>query len=110
MKWRGRKNLLCELSRNVSIPGMYLAGGTALSLMTGWRESADFDFFTEHPFNADLTGARLKEMSKESFVPLNIYEGTCDAVIDGVQVRFFQYPYPNIASRYCLHESDCNKQ
>lgn len=45
--------LLDELSEiKIITDNFYLAGGTALALKLGHRESNDFDFFCENAFNA----------------------------------------------------------
>ena len=42
-----RKNILKKVTENISINKYYMAGGTALALQTGTRESFDFDFFVQ---------------------------------------------------------------
>ena len=43
------------------IQKFYLAGGTALALQYGHRESVDFDFFTETPFSTEEILNQLSE-------------------------------------------------
>jgi hypothetical protein len=71
----------------------YLAGGTALALQLGHRQSDDLDFFSEHEFDNELIiqaimklGARIDSESK----------GTMHASLSGSKVSFFHYPYPLI--------------
>jgi len=42
-----QKRLLKPLGNWAASHGFYLAGGTALALMLGHRQSVDFDFFTQ---------------------------------------------------------------
>ena len=70
-----------------------LAGGTALALHLGHRESVDFDFFTNETFSVDevtysLTqaGLLLKTLDKG--------EKHIVATLDGVKFSLFAYPYP----------------
>ena len=44
--------------------GFYLAGGTALALQVGHRDSVDFDFFSEREFDT----ARLFELLVNAFL------------------------------------------
>lgn len=71
----------------------YLAGGTALALHAGHRESVDLDYFT--PLHIDTQ--RLKTVLSELFSQiLFTYEevDTLWCVIDGVKVSFISRPAP----------------
>lgn len=48
--------------------GFYLAGGTALALQIGHRDSVDFDFFTHGPFDT----TRLFERLLTAFAPISV--------------------------------------
>lgn len=69
----------------------YLAGGTALALHLGHRESIDLDFFFPEALPVGL---------RDSFARLGTYTvrqqdaKTLDGVLDTVQVSAFVYPYP----------------
>lgn len=54
-----RGDLLADLASSIPCSGSYLAGGTALSLQTGWRESFDFVFFMPADFNPSWLLQRL---------------------------------------------------
>jgi len=43
-----RYNILKTIIEEISLENYYLAGGTALALQTGIRESFDFDFFVQN--------------------------------------------------------------
>lgn len=75
--------------------GFYLAGGTALALRIGHRDSLDFDFYTEKKFDSQ----KLREEFDKRFEKVQeiyIAEGTLGLEVDGIGVSFFKYPYPLI--------------
>ncbi|MEF2642323.1 MAG: hypothetical protein U0O04_08260 [Clostridia bacterium] len=87
---KDRYKLLKDIIETVTIPTYYMIGGTALSLQMGLRESFDFDFCVPTQFNNELL---LEELGKigEMKVKQN-QSGTCDVILNGVQVSFFYYP------------------
>ena len=87
---KDRYKLLKDITEIVTIPEYYMIGGTALSLQMGLRESFDFDFCVPTQFNNELL---LEELGKigEMKVKQN-QSGTCDVILNGVQVSFFYYP------------------
>jgi len=72
----------------------YLAGGTALALQLGHRQSFDLDFYTQEKFNEDRLVKRLKKLGnfKETGIDWQTVLG------DFPQVKFsiFYYEYPLI--------------
>ena len=87
---KDRYKLLKDLTETVTIPEYYMIGGTALSLQMGLRESFDFDFCVPAQFNNELL---LEELGKIGEVKVKQNQsGTCDAILNGVQVSFFYYP------------------
>lgn len=85
-----RYKLLKSITEAVSIPEYYMIGGTALSLQLGLRESFDFDFCVPLQFNNEIL---LEELEKMGEVKIKQNQkGTCDVVLDGVQISFFYYP------------------
>lgn len=85
-----RYSLLKKITENVNIPNYYMIGGTALSLQLGLRESFDFDFCVPQQFNNEELLNELKEIGNVE-VKQN-QKGTCDVIINGIQVSFFYYP------------------
>lgn len=85
-----RYNLLKDITEVVSIPQFYMIGGTALSLQLGLRESYDFDFCVPKQFNNEVLLEELGTLG-ELKVKQN-QKGTCDVILNGVQVSFFYYP------------------
>jgi len=83
--------LIQRLSKIAEIADtFYMAGGTALALYLGHRQSNDLDFFSEKDFNTEkyaqivlkLGGTIIEEET-----------GTLHAVIDNTKVSFIHYPY-----------------
>lgn len=73
----------------------YLAGGTALALQIGHRDSVDFDFFSEKDINSKELFERLRDVFK-GHVLLKIQEAsnTLTVLIDSaIKVSFFSYKY-----------------
>lgn len=74
--------------------GFYLAGGTALALQIGHRDSIDFDFFKEGGFDAEQLFDRLRAATDLPIVKVQEERNTLGVVIDaGIKVSFMRYPY-----------------
>ena len=87
---KDRYKLLKDLTEIVTIPEYYMIGGTALSLQMGLRESFDFDFCVPAQFNNELL---FEELGKIGEVKVKQNQsGTCDVILNGVQVSLFYYP------------------
>lgn len=72
--------------------GFYLAGGTALALHIGHRNSFDFDFYSKKSFKNE----KLKEEFIQRFKKVkevNSEEDTLELSVDGIRMSFFKYPY-----------------
>ena len=80
------------LSQLDFIEDFYLAGGTALALQYGHRESVDFDFFTEKSFAPDELLGKLSRAVETK--PNYKSEGTLGVFIEQVTCSFFEYEYP----------------
>lgn len=69
----------------------YLAGGTALALQVGHRQSVDLDFFTERK---SFTPAALERtLQQYPWITTNRERGTLYGEFDGVQMSFIAYPF-----------------
>ncbi len=88
--------LLQRLCEKGDIGNFYLAGGTALSLQMKLRKSFDFDFFTEHTFNENVLYESIKSLFPNQVEVIALNRGTCNLFVDGIQVSFFEYPYPMV--------------
>ncbi|MFA5831241.1 MAG: nucleotidyl transferase AbiEii/AbiGii toxin family protein [Candidatus Paceibacterota bacterium] len=73
----------------------YLAGGTALALQIGHRDSIDFDFFSETPINTQKLFEKVREVFKEhAIVKTQEEANTLSVVIDEyIKISFFSYSY-----------------
>ena len=85
-----RYELLKKITEKINLDKFYMIGGTALSLQLGLRLSYDFDFCVPQEFNNELLIQELSSIGKIE-IKQN-YKGTCDVILDGVQVSFFYYP------------------
>ena len=94
MNWnifdKDRFELLKKITETVSLDRYYMIGGTALSLQLGLRESFDFDFCMPTYFNNEILLEELRTLGTLE-VKQN-QKGTCDVILNGVQVSFFYYP------------------
>ncbi|MBK8338909.1 MAG: nucleotidyl transferase AbiEii/AbiGii toxin family protein [Flavobacteriales bacterium] len=76
--------------------GFYLAGGTALALQIGHRDSIDFDFFSEREFDT----ARLFELLVSAFLGIPLVKVQDERHIltvvaaSRIKLSFMRYPYP----------------
>lgn len=86
---KDRYDLLKKISEGVSIDDYYMIGGTALSLQLGLRESYDFDFCVKSQFNNEILLSELKNIGNVEV--LQNQKGTCDVLLNGVQLSFFYY-------------------
>lgn len=83
-----------ELLDKIEIPkDFYLAGGTALALQIGHRQSVDLDFFTIEDFSPLELQANLQEKHKLEAVQI-IGDHTLIGICDGVKISFMKYSYP----------------
>lgn len=69
----------------------YLAGGTALALQVGHRQSLDLDFFI--PEKTFLPADLLKNFSEGEFHADIVREGTVYGKVMGAKVSFIAYPF-----------------
>jgi hypothetical protein len=74
-----------------------LAGGTALALHIGHRESVDLDFFTCKTFRTESVISEIRETGK-NFRILSEDDDHITAEIEGVKVSLFRYEYRFVAA------------
>ncbi|MBI5621804.1 nucleotidyl transferase AbiEii/AbiGii toxin family protein [Candidatus Falkowbacteria bacterium] len=86
------KKLLNKLAQQKWLSGFYLAGGTALALQYGHRQSIDLDWFC--PFDLDNRQLVSQVSQTGKFTLLNEDKNTVGGILDGVKVSFLSYPYP----------------
>jgi hypothetical protein len=73
-------------------PSFYLAGGTAIAMHIGHRQSIDFDLLTPSRIDKSRIKAKLKEIPFEQKPLFEDYD-QLHLLINGVRVTFLNYPY-----------------
>ncbi|MFA6159462.1 MAG: nucleotidyl transferase AbiEii/AbiGii toxin family protein [Parcubacteria group bacterium] len=81
-----------KIKQTKFIADFYLAGGTALAIYLGHRESIDLDFFSQKEFSLARIKKELSTLG--SFTLISEEEGTLHGLLDEVKLSFFCYPYP----------------
>ncbi|MBA3013100.1 MAG: nucleotidyl transferase AbiEii/AbiGii toxin family protein [Desulfobacula sp.] len=76
----------------------YLAGGTALALQIGHRDSIDFDFFTTGDFDTKLQFQKIKkDLNTFKLTKIHEEKNTLTILVDNeIVLSFFGYNYPLI--------------
>lgn len=85
------RSVLTKIKQVVNTNNFYLAGGTALSLWFGHRESVDLDFFCDKDFSTDTLQSKFA-----NFHIVKVAENTLIGLIDDVSVSFFRFPYKTL--------------
>lgn len=85
------RSVFKSLSKIDIIKNFYLAGGTALALQLGHRESIDLDFFCLSNFSNQELKEELNKIGKVKIISEDI--GTLYIILDKVKVSFLDYPY-----------------
>lgn len=96
--------LRCATFRFLPCSSWYLAGGTALALQVGHRESADLDFFT--PQNTFSATGLTRRLAEEGGWATTFQEsGTLYGELDKTKMSFIAYPFfrPSTARLQCGH-------
>lgn len=75
-------------------PGFYLAGGTALALQIGHRQSVDFDLFQKDALPRDLSRRIEKTFSGNTAVVSVDNADELTVFVEGMKVSFLRYPFP----------------
>jgi len=78
----------------------YLAGGTALALQLGHRDSVDFDFFTSKKFQTEeLFKKNQTSFPQSAIQKMQEENGTLSVSINqNIRLSFFYYPYKMISN------------
>lgn len=93
--------VLDTIKKERFVGDFYLAGGTALALHLGHRESIDLDFFSPDDFSLETLKKDISSIGRYTLT--NEEEGTLDGILDGVKLTFLRYEYPRL---YPLVDSD----
>jgi len=91
---KNRQKLLPYL--DVFKSDFYLAGGTALALQFGHRDSEDFDFFAEKSFDTLILFEKLRKVFiGYKIIKIQDEENTLSVILnDEIKLSFFKYEYP----------------
>ena len=97
-----QRKALLPLFKPIRELGFYLAGGTALALQLGHRDSIDFDFFIEDSFDTEGPFKKLTEVFRGyTLVRVQEEKDTLVLVInDEIRVSFMTYAYPLITPMF----------
>lgn len=87
-----QKKLLQLIVEQMPLAGSYLAGGTALALILGHRESVDLDWFSPSSFDSEVLARQLSNM--KPFEVNETSKGTLHGILDNVRVTWLYYPNP----------------
>ena len=91
----GQRKVLEKLGPIIQSRGFYLAGGTAIALQLGHRESVDLDWFTRERIPDPERLAGLLREDGFDFKMTSTGQEALHGTIDGVRVTFIHYPYPS---------------
>ncbi len=91
-----RQSVLKQILESPPVPDCYLAGGTALALLLGHRESIDFDWFTSDHFSPDQIENTLA--GQGNLLVTEAKPGTFHGIFEGVQVTWLHYASPLLES------------
>ncbi len=97
-----RKSVLNIILESEPLPDCYLAGGTALALLLGHRESIDFDWFTSTPFTPEQIENRLAPHGELMITEAK--PNTFHGLFNDVQVTWLYYPHPLLEPSITLIE------
>ena len=80
----------------------YLAGGTALALQIGHRDSVDFDFFSQNNIDTEKLFLKLKEVFlKHKIIKIQEEKNTLTILVDeNIKISFFSYDYELLEAKH----------
>ncbi|MDO8492251.1 MAG: nucleotidyl transferase AbiEii/AbiGii toxin family protein [bacterium] len=90
-----RRNILLHLAF-LKGEGFYLAGGTALALILGHRDSVDFDFFCPQNFDTKVQFEKIQQsLASHSLTIIAEEKNTLTFLINNsIKISLFAYSYP----------------
>jgi hypothetical protein len=89
-----QESALDRLTLVQAMKGFYLAGGTAIALHLGHRQSVDLDFFSLAPsVDLDRTRQAIVQVIPDAQV-LALSDATLRLMVEGTPVDIVRYPYP----------------
>ena len=88
-----QRTVLGQLGRHLTAREFYLAGGTAIALRLGHRQSAALDWFTGERIRDPLRLAAEMRDEGLAFETAQVDRGTLHGAIAGVRVSLLEYRY-----------------
>lgn len=85
------KRVLEKITKTNIATDFYLAGGTALAIQLGHRESIDLDWFCQKDFSNQKIKGSLSELG--NFKLYSEEDGTLHGELDSVKITFLRYKY-----------------
>jgi len=103
----GQLNAIKSIGACLTSKQFYLAGGTALAIYFGHRQSVDLDWFAPD-LNDPLQLAQTLRDCHLSFIIDHIEEGTLYGFIESIRISFLKYRYPLLRSLNFWPEQGCS--
>lgn len=88
--------------------GFYLAGGTAVSIYFGHRESMDLDWFTAAQLSDPMQFAQILRDEGIAFITTTTGHATLHGTLEGIRFSFFEYHYPLLQPLIFWDEGGCS--
>ena len=89
-----QREALVSLGGSATREGFHLAGGTAVAIHLGHRQSIDFDWFTPSTLDDPLALVERLRAAAPGLEMTSIAPGTLHAQVQGVRCSFLSYRYP----------------
>jgi len=102
-----QREALLVLGGPASRAGFHLAGGTAVAIHLGHRQSIDFDWFTASALDEPLALAARLRSEVPDVETVSVAPGTLHARIRGVRCSFLSYRYPLLRPTVPWREVSC---
>lgn len=102
-----QKTVLGQLGPYIARRGFYLAGGTAVALRLGHRQSVDLDWFTGEQIVDPLRLAAQMQDEGLAFETAQVDRGTLHGAMSGVRVSLLEYRYPLLQPSDVWSECGC---
>jgi hypothetical protein len=91
-----QQSVLRKIGPHAAAQRFYLAGGTAIAIHLGHRQSVDLDWFTADAIEQPL---RIAEYLGQRGVPIevsSVEKGTLHGSAESVKLSFLEYRYPSL--------------
>ncbi len=103
-----QREALATLGACARRAGFHLAGGTAVAIHLGHRQSIDLDWFTPSALDEPLALAERLRSEAPGLQTTSIAPGTLQAQILGVRCSFLSYRYPLLRPTASWPEFSCD--